>query len=90
MAIIFDPDKNLRNAAERGLSFDLVTNFDWTTVRVIEDNRQDYGEVRLQLWGLIDRRRHVAVVTPRGADLRVISLRKANSKEVRRCEASQG
>lgn len=88
MAITYDFNKNQRNVAERGLSFDLVGEFDWDTVRVIEDDRQDYGEVRLQLWGLIGGRLHVAVVTPRGEDLRVISLRKANAKEVKRYEKS--
>jgi uncharacterized protein len=84
MAITYDPKKNERNLAERGLSFDLVAELDWDTVRVIEDDRQDYGEVRLQLWGLIGGRLHVAVVTSRREDLRVISLRKANAKEVKR------
>jgi uncharacterized DUF497 family protein len=84
MPISFDPTKNEWNIAQRGLSFELVDEFSWDTVRVFEDARKDYGEVRLQLWGLIGGRLHIAVVTPRGDDLRVISLRKANTKEVKR------
>lgn len=84
MPITFDPAKNARNIAERGLSFELVGEFDWGTVQVLRDDRKDYGEIRLQLWGLIGGRLHIAVVTPRGEDLRVISLRKANTKEVKR------
>ncbi len=67
----------------------MVGDFDWDSVQIIVDDRRDYGEVRLQLWGLIDGRLHVAVVTPRGDDLRVISLRKANGKEVKRYEKNQ-
>lgn len=89
MPIVFDPAKNQRNIAERALSFELVAEFDWSTVQVIEDTRRDYGETRLQLWGRIGDRRHIAVVTPRGEDLRVISLRKANAKEVKRHAKSQ-
>ncbi len=89
MAIIFDPAKNARNIAERGLSFELVEEFAWDTVQVIVDDRKDYGEVRLQLWGLIGGRLHIAVATPRGDDLRMISLRKANAKEVKRYAENQ-
>ena len=36
--------------------------------------------------GLIDGRLHMAVLTPRGSALRIISLRKANERERRRWE----
>jgi uncharacterized DUF497 family protein len=84
VGIVYDPNKSAKNLAERGLPFELVGELAWDTVQVFEDGRKDYGEVRLQLWGLIGGRLHIAVVTPRGDDLRVISLRKANKKEVLR------
>jgi len=65
-------------------SFDLVERFEWETARVVEDTRRDYGETRLQVLALLDGRLYAAVVTPRGEDLRVISLRKANRREVER------
>lgn len=83
MPVTFDPAKNARNIAERGLSFELVADLDWRTAVVTSDTRRDYGEVRLRVLALLDGRLHVAVVTPRGEDLRVISLRKANRKEIR-------
>jgi hypothetical protein len=46
MAITFDPAKNARNIAERGLSFERVADLDWETAVVIEDTRRDYGEPR--------------------------------------------
>lgn len=42
MAITFDPAKNARNIAERGLSFERVIDLDWTTAVVTEDVRRDY------------------------------------------------
>lgn len=82
MAITFDPEKNARNIATRGLSFELVAQLEWNTAEVKLDSRRDYGETRLQVLALLNGRLHAAVVTPRGEDLRVISLRKANPKEV--------
>ena len=83
MAITFDPDKNARNIAERGLSFERVAELDWDTALIAEDTRGDYGEPRLLVMALLDGRLHAAVVTPRGEDLRVISFRRANRREVR-------
>jgi uncharacterized DUF497 family protein len=82
MAITFDPAKNARNIAERGLSFERVADFEWATAVVIEDRRHDYGEPRLRVMARLDGRLHAAVVTPRGEDLRVISFRRANRREV--------
>ena len=48
---------------------------------VKEDKRRDYGETRLQVLAMLDRRLYAAVVTPRGEDLRVISFRRANKRE---------
>lgn len=48
MPISFDPRKNERNMAERGLSFELVEEFEWDSALVIEDDRRDYGERRFQ------------------------------------------
>jgi uncharacterized protein len=82
MAIAFDPRKSAKNVEERGLSFELAYGMEWETALIIVDGRKDYGETRLQVLALIEGRLHVVVVTPRGDDLRVISLRKANKKEV--------
>ncbi len=81
MAVTFEPEKNARNIAERGLPFDLAERLDWATAQVKQDTRRDYGEIRLQVLGLIDGSLYMAVVTPRGGDMRIISLRKASRKE---------
>jgi uncharacterized protein len=84
MAITFDPAKNAQNIAKRGLPFERVADLDWETAMVIEDTRRDYGEPRLRIMARLDGRLHAAVITPRGEDLRVISFRRANRREVRR------
>jgi hypothetical protein len=83
MAITFDPEKSARNVAERGLSFELVEQLEWHTADVKEDTSKDYGETRLQVLAFLNNRLYAAVVTPRGDDLRVISFRRANQKEVK-------
>jgi hypothetical protein len=50
------------------------------------DLRRACGEDRYQAVCLIDGRLHVLAFTMRGRTLGVISLRKANAKERRRCE----
>ena len=84
MAVTFDPEKNARNIAERGLSFERVAALDWETAVIARDTRRDYGEPRLLVMARLDGRLHAAVVTPRGEDLHIISFRKANRREVRR------
>ncbi|MBU4612115.1 BrnT family toxin [Achromobacter sp. GG226] len=86
MDITYDVAKNDRNIADRGLSFDLVRRFDWNSALVAEDTRNDYGEPRFQALGMIDGRLHMVVFTAREVSLRVISLRKANAREVARYE----
>jgi hypothetical protein len=54
---------------------------DLDLAEIIRDTRRDYGEVRLQARGLIRGRLYVVVFTIRGADFRLISLRKANKRE---------
>jgi len=82
--IEYNPKKNQQNIKERGISFDTAINFEWDSALVIEDTRKDYGESRYSAIGFIDDRLHVLVFTPRNEAIRVISLRKANNREVKR------
>ena len=83
MQLTFDPLKNDRNIQERGLAFMLLSELDWATAYLAEDKRKDYGERRFRVLGCIGGRLHSAVFTPRADKLHVISLRKANSREVK-------
>jgi uncharacterized DUF497 family protein len=61
----FDPAKNAKNIAERGLSFVLAAELDWEAALVVEHTRHDYGEMRLRVLALLHGRLHTVVVTPR-------------------------
>ncbi len=52
MKIDFDPAKNERNIAERQLSFEMVSDFDWESAIVDEDLRQTYPKRRFVALGL--------------------------------------
>jgi len=84
MDISFDAPKNERNRRERRLSFELVQNFDWSSALIKEDNRREYGERRFQALGFIEERLFMLVFTPRPPKVHVISLRKANEREIKR------
>jgi uncharacterized DUF497 family protein len=85
--ISFDAAKNARNVATKGISFEQAIVFEWSTALIVADTRKDYGERRFQAFGLIAERLHVLVFTPRSGKTHVISLRKANKREVKRYEA---
>lgn len=87
MDISFDASKSDRNIALRGISFELAMAFEWDGALIVEDVRRDYGESRFQALGRIDGRLHMLVFTPRKGKTHVISLRKANEREVKRYEA---
>ncbi len=83
MEISFDPAKNARNLADRCLPFTLVQQLDWSTATIEEDVRKNYGERRYLALGLIESRLHAVAFTPRAGKVHVISLRKANQREVK-------
>jgi uncharacterized protein len=87
VAFEFDPAKNERNIKERGISFGLSAEFDWTTALVLRSDRA--GETRFMAMGEIAGRLHVLVYTKRGQTLRIISLRRANNREVKRYEKAK-
>ena len=80
----FDPAKDDGNLDKHGLSLADAEGFEWETAVVREDARQRYAEQRFEATGLIGDRLHVMVYCLRGNAVRVISLRKANSREVKR------
>lgn len=56
----------------------------------LEDDRQNYGEPRLQTYGLLGRRLVMVVWTQRGTHRHVISMRKCNAREKARFQAHLG
>lgn len=79
----FDPSKNESNIAKHGMSLSEAVDLEWDTAMVLPDNRQEYGESRFIGYALKDDRLYCVVFTDRGEQRRIISLRKANEREVR-------
>lgn len=84
MRIDFDPAKSERNRKERGLPLNRAADFDFAHALLAADERKDYGEVRYVALGLLDGRLHVLCFTETQEGIGVISLRKANAREVAR------
>lgn len=82
-AFEWDAGKSARNSVEHGIDFEHVKRFEFSAAVVAPDDRKDYGEVREVASGFIGDRLHILVFTMREAALRVISLRKANKREVK-------
>ena len=79
----FDPDKDAYNVRTHGVSLARAADFQFETAVVATDDRFDYGEVRKVAAGFLDQRLHMLVFTMRAGVCRVISLRKANKREIR-------
>jgi uncharacterized protein len=79
----FDPAKEARNVRERGLSLARFADIDLDGAISRPDTRRNYGETRIRVFAMLDGRLHVGVMTPRGERIRVISLRRANGREMR-------
>ena len=80
----FDPAKSAANWGKHGVSLRLAESIDWSQVWCAPDDRRDYGELREIGYAQIDGYLFCVVFTQRGSTFRVISLRKANSREVKR------
>jgi len=88
MRYTFDPAKEVANRAKHGVSLALAEILFAGPHRIVADDRFDYGEVRAVAFGLINDRLFVCVYAAREAERRVISLRKANQREVKRYDES--
>ncbi len=82
MHVTFDPAKDQANQAKHGVSLALASGFEWDDAVTWEDVRRPYGESRMVAIGYIGLRLYVVVYADRDGSRRVISLRKANKREV--------
>ena len=88
MNVTFDPAKDAANLAKHGFSLLDAVGFEWETAVVWPDTRRDYGEARMVALGYIGLRIMALVFVDRPPEKPtercIISLRKANSREVKR------
>jgi uncharacterized DUF497 family protein len=83
MRITFDHAKDQINVEKHGVSLSAAADFEWDDALVSADERRNYGEARMIAIGYIGERLYVVVYVNRDDSRRIISLRKANSREIR-------
>lgn len=84
MEFEWDEAKEKGNRAKHDIPFAYATRvFLDKRLCVMEDKRKNYGEARFNALGSIERRLYVVAFTMRRGKHRIISARKANSREQR-------
>ncbi|MCX8503891.1 MAG: BrnT family toxin [Alphaproteobacteria bacterium] len=83
LVISFDPAKDVLNQEKHGTSLSEAEHLVWEEALMSEDRRKAYGEKRMIAIAPMGRRLFVAIYTDRGSYRRIISLRKANDREIK-------
>jgi uncharacterized protein len=86
--ITYDDEKRAKTLEERGLDFEDAAVILGGQRATRADNRQDYGEPRFNTAGKLEGRMVVVTRTPRGDEVRVISMRYCHDREAREWEAA--
>jgi uncharacterized DUF497 family protein len=81
MKFEWDEKKRRINLEKHGLDFEAAPRVFTEDAFVIEDTREEYGESRYLLLGLLYSRVVVIAFTKRGDVIRIISMRKATKRE---------
>jgi len=84
MKIEFDPKKDRINQHKHDISLTESNHFEWDAAVTWQDNRYDYQEPRMIGLGYIGNRLYCTVFVDRADNRRIISLRKANKREIKR------
>ena len=80
----FNSRKDAANVAKHGVSLADAARLDWVTLWAMDDRRRSYGEDRMIGYALMGDRLFCVVFTDRNGVRRIISLRKANNREIAR------
>ena len=84
MRIDFDPVKDKENLAKHGVSLALAADLDWEAALVWVDARFEYNELRMVALAPKTGVLYYVAFVDRGNLLRIISLRPAMRREVKR------
>lgn len=84
MNITFDATKDAANVDKHGVSLARAAELEWDSAVTWPDQRRVYGEPRQCGIGYIGLRLFFVAFVDRADGRRIISLRKANSREVER------
>lgn len=84
--ITYDTAKDASNRLKHGVSLALANELEWDTLECKSDTRREYGEPRQIGYAIAGTRLYCVVFVDRPEDApterRIISLRKANRREV--------
>jgi hypothetical protein len=83
MRIEFDPAKDVMNREKHGVSLALADEVDWEAALVWIDERFEYHEPRMVALAPKAEALYYVAFVDRGDARRVISLRRANRREVK-------
>lgn len=83
MHIEFDPSKDEANLAKHGVSLRLAVELDWEAALVWVDERFEYNEMRMIALAPNTEILYCVAFVDRGNVRRIISLRRANRREVK-------
>jgi uncharacterized protein len=83
MKIEFDPAKDIANQLKHGVSLSLAGALDWEAALVWVDERFDYSELRIVALAPKTGIVYCVAFVDRGEARRIISLRRANRREVK-------
>jgi uncharacterized DUF497 family protein len=78
----FDPAKDATNLNKHGLSLAAAAELSWDAALIWIDNRADYGEVRMIALAPMGDLLFFVAFVDRESTRRIISLRRANRREV--------
>jgi uncharacterized DUF497 family protein len=83
MQIEFDPAKDAANREKHGVSLVLAGELDWEAALVWVDERFEYNEIRMIALAPRTGILYYVAFVNRGEARRIISLRRANRREVK-------
>lgn len=83
MLIEFDPIKDASNQAKHGLSLAMADELDWESALVWVDDRFEYNELRMIALAPQTETLYFVAFVDRAQARRIISLRRANRREVK-------
>ena len=83
MEFEWDEAKDAAKRAKHGVSLAEGALLNWAVGITQVDGRYSYGETRYRRLAALNGRVFACIFTLRGARIRVISLRKANAREIR-------
>lgn len=86
MKFTYDLAKNNSNLKKHGLPLSAAKLLDWDTALKWVDRRKEYGEERFVALALMSQRLYCVVYVESKATMRIISLRKANIREIDKYE----